>query len=91
MIARLGKPCLLRIDLIKDIFDDKKINLLCFCFGEQIATNPLYFIPNKLRRAKPAIFVDKCVIAAHALICFNPVFISLIYILFIHHEVNLDS
>ena len=69
----------------------KKINLLCFCFGEQIATNPLYFIPNKLRRAKPAIFVDKCVIAAHALICFNPVFISLIYILFIHHEVNLDS
>ena len=82
MIARLGKPCFLRIDLIKDIFDDKKINLLCFCFGEQIATNPLYFIPNKLRRAKPAIFVDKCVIAAHALICFNPVFISLIY--FIH-------
>ena len=69
----------------------KKINLLCFCFGEQIATDPLYFIPNKLRRAKPAIFVDKCVIAAHALICFNPVFISLIYILFIHHEVNLDS
>ena len=69
----------------------KKINLLCFCFGEQIATNPLYFIPNKLRRAKPAIFVDKCVIAAHALICFNPVFISLIYILFIHHEVNLDN
>ena len=69
----------------------KKINLFCFCFGEQIATNPLYFIPNKLRRAKPAIFVDKCVIAAHALICFNPVFISLIYILFIHHEVNLDS
>ena len=91
MIARLGKPCFLRIDLIKDIFDDKKINLLCFCFGEQIATNPLYFIPKKLRRAKPAIFVDKCVIAAHALICFNPVFISLIYILFIHHEVNLDS
>ena len=91
MIARLGKPCFLRIDLIKDIFDDKKINLLCFCFGEQIATNPLYFIPNKLRRAKPAISVDKCVIAAHALLCFNPVFISLIYILFIHHEVNLDS
>ena len=91
MIARLGKPCFLRIDLIKDIFDDKKINLLCFCFGEQIATNPLYFVPNKLLRAKPAIFVDKCVIAANALLCFNPVFISLKYILFIHHEVNLDS
>ena len=91
MIARLGKPCFLRTDLIKDIFDDKKINLLCFYFGEQIATNPLYFIPNKLRQAKPAIFVHKCVIAVHALICFNPVFISLIYILFIHHEVNLDS
>ena len=69
MIARLGRPSFLRIGLIKDIFDDKKINLLCFCSGEQIATNPLYFILNKLRRAKPAIFVDKCVIAAHALLC----------------------
>ena len=91
MIARLGKPSFLRIGLIKDIFDDKKINLLCFCSGEQIATNPLDFILNKLRWAKPAIFVDKCVIAAHALLCFDPVFISLIYILFINHEVNLDS
>ena len=49
MIARLGKPSFLRIGIIKDIFDDKKINLLCFCSGEQIATNPLDFILCTLR------------------------------------------
>ena len=91
MIARLGKPSFLRIGIIKDIFDDKKINLLCFCSGEQIATNPLDFTLCTLRWAKPAIFVDKCVIVAHVLLCFNPVFISLTYMLFIKHEVNLDS
>ena len=65
MIARLGKPSFLRIGLIKDIFDDKKINLLCFCSGEQIATNPLDFILNKLRRAKPAIFVSALLLLMH--------------------------
>ena len=49
------------------------------------------FILCTLRWAKPAIFVDKCVIVAHVLLCFNPVFISLTYMLFIKHEVNLDS
>ena len=87
MIARLGKPSFLRIGIIKDIFDDKKINLLCFCSGEQIATNPLDFILNKLRRAKPAILRYCC--SCTALLQF--LYISLIYILFINHEVNLDS